>query len=371
MSGIPCVLVGHTKLFGGSGGGVQHCTREHVALLEAGGFAIRKLEFEFDNSPFDRIARRFSSPRDNPPTGLLGRLDQALRLTQARHVFFALDAFEHLSRSLRRAFPHVTQILLSHGVEAVDVLVEQRLGETVKGGRPGAALARKLGRELVVSAARRKWLAGVVVLSPFEIEIEKWLGTKASLWAPAIILEKPLSMKPMEGRIGCVTTLDHPPNAAGLIQLLEALQAPEFSGEFRLVGQPGERGASIAAQFPFVRYLGSLSDDDLRQEASTWCSFINPIFVCAKGRSTKVGQALGWSLPIATTEFGVRGYIWDQTLLPTPATPASLAQLVIEQSRLSNFDRHRRMTQAIAAISPRVDTVGQQVRTFVRAVSEN
>jgi hypothetical protein len=344
-----------------------------MALLEEAGFQLHELQFEFDNSLLDRAVRYFSAGRSASPRGLRDRLAQALTSAHANHVFFGFNLFEDLSQDIRRKFPRVTQILLSHGVEAVDVLIEQRLGETVQGVRPRKAAEQRLGRELVRSAAERRWIDGVISLSPFDVEIEKWLGTKACLWAPATISDAPLAMRPVEGRVGCVSTLDHSPNWAGLIQLLEALQEaatpPGF--EIRLVGQPKTIGAEIAGKFPFVRYLGPLSDHDLRLEAATWCSFINPIFVNAKGRSTKIGLALGWGLPIATTRLGVRGYVWDQAMLPTAGTPSELARLVIEQSELSNFDRHRGMTGAIAEQTPSRAQVAQKVRAFVEAARKD
>ena len=96
----------------------------------------------------------------------------------------------------------------------------------------------------------------------------------------------------------------------------------------------------------------------------------NPIFVNAKGRSTKIGLALGWRLPIATTGLGVRGYVWDQVMLPTAGTPSELAQLVIGQSELSNFDRYRRMTEAIAERTPSRVQVAEQIRAFVETVQK-
>jgi hypothetical protein len=373
MGGVPCIFVGHDKLFQKSGGGVQLCNSEHMSLLEAAGFELHELRFEFDNALLDRGARYFSNGSSKAPRGLRDRLARALTSAGAKHIFFGFNLFEDLSQYVRREFPQAIQILLSHGVEAVDVLIEQRLGETVKGVRPRRAAEQRLGRELVRSAAERKWIDGVISLSPFDVEIEKWLGTKACLWAPATISDAPLAMQPIGGRVGCVSTLDHSPNWAGLIQLFEALQeAATPSGfEVRLVGQPKKIGAEIAGKFPFVRYLGPLSDLDLAREATTWCSFINPIFVNAKGRSTKIGLALGWRLPIATTELGVRGYIWDQAMLPTAGTPSELARLVIDQSEVSNFDHHRKMTEAIAGRAPGRAQVAEEIRAFVEAIQKD
>ena len=368
-----CILVGHTNLLRGTGGGVQLCNREYKALLEAAGFQIHELAFTYDHSPLDRIFRRVGfSTRRAAPKGLEEELARALQSSGARHVFFSLDLFGDLSEAIRRRFPQTIQILLSHGVEAIDAALEQTLCRTAENARTGALAQLRLGRELVHAAEARRWIDGVITLSPLEITFEKWLGTKACLWAPAVIADGSLAWKPVEGRVGSVSTLDHPPNAVGLTDLFQALSArqlaPQF--EFRLVGQPKNTGAAIARRFPFVRYLGSLSDSDLRQEAASWCSFVNPIFVGAKGRSTKIGMALQWGLPIATTEWGVRGYVWDQAVAPTPATPEALAALVVAQSHAPDFDRFRKMTATIISASPGLDTVAAQVRSFIAALPD-
>ena len=130
-------------------------------------------------------------------------------------------------------------------------------------------------------------------------------------------MESELDADPVDQRVGCVSTLDHPPNHQGLAEVLQALSSRASPGfRFRLVGAPQKIGVALMRQFPFVEYLGALSNSQLRSEAATWCCFVHPLFVYAKGCSTKLAVALGWQLPIATTVYGARGYIWDIRRLP-------------------------------------------------------
>jgi hypothetical protein len=175
-----------------------------------------------------------------------------------------------------------------------------------------------------------------------------------------------LVCRPVDGRVGCVTTLDHPPNFSGLTRLLEALDGKAPSNfRLRLVGAPASCGARLARRHGFVDYLGPLTDDALRAEAATWCCFVNPIFVYSKGCSTKLAVALGWGLPIATTRYGARGYLWDESAIPLADDPKALADLVLARSSAAAFPTHCRATDAIVAMSPDLVRVGAQIRDFV------
>src|SRR5262249_41677476 len=193
--------------------------------------------------------------------------------------------FPELSLKLRRRFPEVCQVLLSHGVEGVDFCIDQQL-RRVRGteNRYRATAERMLGQQLLYEAEQRHWLNAVLTVSPFEVEIEKWLGSRRVLWVPRTIIEPQLMAQPVDQRVGCVSTLDHPPNADGLVQLLDGLNdkvSRDF--RFRLVGQPVRQGTVLAQRYPFLDYLGPLSDAELRLEATTWCCFVHPIFLYAKG----------------------------------------------------------------------------------------
>ena len=122
----------------------------------------------------------------------------------------------------------------------------------------------------------------------------------------------------------------------------------------------------LASRYPFVQYLGPLSDAELRTEASTWCCFVHPMFVYAKGCSTKIGVALGWGLPVATTHLGVRGYVWDAEITPpSRRAPLELARLSMELMSNGPLPDFQRRTGDLCNLSPTIDTVGAQIRSFV------
>jgi len=301
------------------------------------------------------------------PARLIEAIESGLRHDDARTVFFAFNLFSEVSREMRRLFPKVRQVLLSYGVESLDsMLAEQLARRCGRTRRFRAAAEWKLGRQLLEEAEQRRWIDAVLTLSPLEVEVEKWLGTSRVFRVPRIILEPPLQPKPVDGRVGCVSTLNHPPNLDGLLRLFDALErvSPDALN-FRLVGQPEKDGIALAARYPFVDYLGPLSDGELRREAATWCCFVHPLFVYAKGCSTKLATGIGWGLPIATTDPGARGYDWLREMLPLPSSPEGLAQLVVERSRAESFERLAGQTSAVRAAAPSLAAVGAAVREFL------
>jgi hypothetical protein len=225
-----------------------------------------------------------------------------------------------------------------------------------------------IGRQLLEEVEQRRWIDAVLTLSPFEAELEKWLGTAKIHWVPRTIIECTLEFNSVDGRVGCVSTLDHPPNFWGLVQLFDALdEAAPDSFRFRLVGQPRDAGRQLAKRYSFVEYLGPLSDQQLRQEAGTWCCFAHPLFEYAKGCSTKLGVCLGWGLPVATTEFGVRGYRWDVQAVPLAKTPVELASLVLARCTAAHFATHRQAMTAIWKNTPSASSIGSDIRDFLLA----
>jgi hypothetical protein len=47
---------------------------------------------------------------------------------------------------------------------------------------------RALGEHLLKQAEQRRWIDAVLTLSPFEVEVEKWLGSPRVLWVPRTIV---------------------------------------------------------------------------------------------------------------------------------------------------------------------------------------
>jgi hypothetical protein len=278
-----------------------------------------------------------------------------------------MHSYASLSQRIRSNFPHIRQVLLSHGVHTIDYVIRQKIlrnREIEDRLRP--IVAWVAGTQLMHEAEQRRWFDAVLTLSPFEVEIEKWLGGIRVLWVPRTVTELPLRCTPIDGIVGCVSTLSHTPNFWGLVTLLDELTGivpPNF--RFRLIGQSESEGKRLAGRYDFLDYLGVLPDHELRQNAATWCCFVNSIFEYAKGCSTKLGVCLGWGLPIATTEFGVRGYRWDINEIPLAQTPAELARLVYERSRVENFKEYAAGTEKIKKMAPEVCEIAAEVRKFL------
>jgi glycosyltransferase involved in cell wall biosynthesis len=356
-----------------SGGGVQVCSQEYLRTLKAAGFSVQIVPFDIDCRVTTRLWNRIS-PRVTPrrqPSRLVKDVEAAIAKSAAQFVFFNTILFSKLSRHLRRRFPTVRQVFLSPGVESIDFCIGQQIRRQTGAEdclRPRAE--RMLGEELLEEAGQRRWIDAVLTLSPFEVEVEKWLGSKAVQWIPRTVLEPKLDLKPVTGRVGCVSTLDHPPNHDGLERLFEALaKTGDRTLHFRLVGRPSETGRKLAQKFPFVEYAGALDDAALKMEAATWCCFVHPLFVYAKGCSTKLASGLGWGLPIATTEYGARGYQWDVSILPLARTPGELALTVLERSRVEGFHSFQQQTFGIVAQTPSLETVAQKVRQFLMGIN--
>ena len=183
----------------------------------------------------------------------------------------------------------------------------------------------RLGRLIATEAEYRvKWLDGVVALSETEKQIENWFGAKKASFLPRRLYKDFLQRKPIPGRIGFVGRLDHPPNLQGITILLSELSDHAHNLQFILVGAPPAYGARIKKQFPFVEYLGELSDADLEKEVASWAFFLNPVWWYSTGASTKLARAISWGLPIITTTAGKRGYEWKRGDMLVADSPADM-----------------------------------------------
>jgi len=363
------IFVTHSRFLEPEGGGVQVCNREYIATLKAADFELRPVTYEFSHGLIARVCSRIA-PRvwyTKEPPRLFESVVQALIDTGAQYIFFGHTAFASLSRRLQKKFPNLRQVLLSHGVEGLDFCIDQHTRREAGTENHFRIVAeRMLGRILLEQMSQRRCFYAVLTLSPFEVEIEKWLGCAKSLWLPRTIAEDPLDWQPIDQRVGCVSTLDHTPNHEGLIKLFDQLEGSvpsEF--RFRLVGAPPDKGAAIAQRYSFVDYLGRLSNRQLRIEAATWCCFVHPMFLYAKGCSTKLAIAIGWGLPIATTKYGSRGYRWDRLVLPVADSPASLATFIQMRAHRERFEKYRRETAQIRALSPTISEIGFEIRRFL------
>jgi glycosyltransferase involved in cell wall biosynthesis len=355
------------------GGGVQVCTTDYQSLLAQAGFQLHTVAFDPDQRPLTKLFRRLEKRpylRMMPPT-LVDDVAAAVEKFSARFVFFNLLDFPTLMPPLRAKFgDKVKFIHLSHGLDSTDICIDQQVKRSATDEcNFDAAMSRRLGSKIICEADFRRYLDGVLCLSPLDAELECWLGVPRTAWFPRVIRETPLDCQPQNGRVGCVATLDHPPNYHGFVALFSALQKLNTPNlRFRLVGSPTAQGEELAARFAFVDYVGRLSDEELKTEAATWCAFVHPIFHYARGCSTKLAVALGWGLPVVTTVAGARGYEWDEKLLPLAATAGELAVMIANASDVAGFAARRERSLALAAKQPTAADVAQRMRAFLDSV---
>jgi hypothetical protein len=58
---------------------------------------------------------------------------------------------------------------------------------------------------------------------------------------------------------------------------------------------------------------------------------LNPVFWLSRGASMKLATALGWGLPVLTTQAGARGYEWGGAAVPVCADdPRKFVQTALE-----------------------------------------
>lgn len=307
-----------------TGGGVQLCSREYLRTLEGCGFEIHQIAYSIDRSLRARLRRKLQPHPFGSihPAGLVQRIVEKAEQTKARWVFLNNAEANALAPKIRSRAPELKLIFLSHGVELTDEVNALRLDP--------ASLPRHrhrpswFGKLLFAELQQRAAIDGTVCISTEDVIFEKWLGCPSVLFIPRSISHHPLEFSPMLGRVGTVSTLNHVPNLDGIRQFATALRGTEVT--LRLVGGPEKIGCQLQLDFPNIVYCGKLSDEGLRQEAATWCAFVNPVFCQARGASTKVATALGWGLPVLTTMQGSRGYLWNSELLPLAKSPRELAE---------------------------------------------
>jgi glycosyltransferase involved in cell wall biosynthesis len=294
-------------------GGVQRCTRELLDLLGAACPTLQKCEVDLDRSisaRAKRVSGVFPYSYYNPAVHEES-ISSAIQKYKLNTVFLNTAQLMSLVPCVARIDPSVIVVLLSHGNESGDELYEFASAD-YSGIRGLASLLRnsiRLGGNLLVeSQGRRRHKALVCVLSREEEVIERWLGAKETLFLPRIINREPLDWAPVINRVGYVGTLDHIPNRVALESILTSLNRRKHELVVEIVGAPPHIGMTLQAQFSFVRYLGVLNDEDLRDAARQWCAFLNPIFWLSRGSSMKLAQALSWGVPCVTTRCGRRGY---------------------------------------------------------------
>ena len=348
-------------------GGVQQCTHDYVRTLIAAGAEPQIASFDIDRALLTRVGRRLW-PRPfayEVPRAFQASVVERCRRLKITTVFLNNSVSSTLAPALRQALSDdVRVVLLSHGAEHTDLVNALR---TDPDSVPRHMRAPQwLGQMILQEVEQRRALDLVLCISEEDVLVEKWLGARACLYLPRTVEVAPISWRPQAERLGYVATLDHGPNVDGLSQLASALTGVE-DVVLRVVGGPVEAGDRLQREFRNIRYLGRLSDDALRAEASTWSAFTNPMFCQARGASMKVATALGWGVPVATTVEGARGYRWDDALLPRARNRQDLARLCVEISRGDKAEWGRRAV-AVRSLSPTCAESGRLVADALTAL---
>lgn len=355
----------------GATGGVQVCTREYINVITAAGIKLDLCPFQSDRRLSTRVLRRLnSSPyfRAAEPN-LVETVSSVAWREQANFVFLNQVNLSVLVAGLRRHLPKKCKIvLLSHGLESTDLFHTIRLRHELPiGGRFRPTPAAVMGRTLLTEAATRANVDLVCTLSPFDLELERWIGARRALWLPRIIASAPPEWKPRGDRLGFVGTLDHAPNLEGLVQILDCLhqRADLKHVRIRIVGRPPAIGSWLAERYRQIDFLGSLDDGALSEEASTWNAFLHPLFCQARGCSTKLALPMSWHLPIITTSLGCRGYTWKTGSLVIATDPSDFIDQCARLLDLREGMAAREEVIRLARSSPSLEENAEALRSWL------
>jgi hypothetical protein len=284
-------------------------------------------------------------------------------------MFFNQVALAELAPKLRAFFPPPCKfVALSHGLESTDLLHHIRLRKRYPlSGRVRPWAASALGSAILAENRIRHHLDIVFALSPFDVELEHWVGAPRAGWLPRIIKPVEFQWCPAGNRLGFVGTLDHGPNLEGLVLVLEEFMRRGCPQELRIrvVGGSITLGQWLARTYPQVDYLGGLDDDRLRAEASTWNAFLHPIFCHPRGCSTKLATAISWRLPIVTTTSGHRGYEWRAGALVVADDPATFVDRCIDMCKIDVATEAQHAVEKLANSSPQRSDVAARLRKLL------
>ena len=363
------LFVSHRDHLEGAPGGAQVCTREFVDVLGAAGVALQLHAVGLDARLETRIARKLRPSPYFRPTRPGAAEAIAAQAREFDFVFLNQMELATLGARLRALLPPSCRIVaLSHGLDSTDLVHLMRLKSQLplSGGRnadPGT-----LGRAIAVEQGFHAHLDLVCALSPSDVVLHQWLGAARVDWLPRVIRRAPLAWAPAGARFGYYGTLNHAPNLEGLTQVLDAL-APRAAPSLRVrvVGAPSRLGAWLVGRYPCVDYLGPLDDAALTAEAASWNAALHPIFCHPRGCSTKLASAIGWEIPIVTTEPGRRGYEWADGALIVATSAQDFADECLRLLDPAAAEAARRDVRRLAAASPTVDAVAGRMRRLLEA----
>ena len=369
---LPLWFVAHESDTVGSSGGVQLCTREYLALVERCGFQVQVKSFRADRSLSARLRRKLASRPFEHEIARRWIADflQELRTAPPAGILFNRVNAAPLGSVIREAAPKIPRVLLSHGLRIVDDV--HAAGASASGARKrnGRRAYKLLGEVLSKERAQRAHFDLVLTLTDEERAIEHWLGSRRVVWIPRTWKPTPILWSPVNRRVGFVGTFSHPPSRQALEAVVAELAILRLPDDFRLrlVGSPASIAEDLSRRFEFVEFIGNLPDAALREEASTWSCFMHPLFVFARGCSTKLAVALGWQIPVLSTTCGIRGYRWREGSIPLKNDPATFAAELLEMSSISRATLYRSDLIRASESMPTLGEVAALVRPHLAEI---
>jgi glycosyltransferase involved in cell wall biosynthesis len=342
-----------------------------VDVINAAGIDLSFCLSDGDRRLSTRILRRVMSSSYFRPAepNIIDRLVRLSAELRPDFVFLNQVALAGFATRMRPFLPNSCKIVaLSHGLESTDLLHFIRLRKRLPLSgrvRPTASIA--LGQTILAESVMRKHVDIVCALSPFDVELERWVGATRVGWLPRIVEPIEFNWRPTGERLGFVGTLDHAPNLEGLVAVLDQLVRRDDLGPLRIrvVGGPPTTGSWLVRNYPIVDYLGQLDDHVLCQEAETWNAFLHPIFCHARGCSTKLATAIAWCIPVITTKIGHRGYEWCAGGLVVADDPVAFSRKCVELCDRSLAVAARDEVAKLAGTSPTREEIALRLRDLL------
>lgn len=354
-------------------GGVSFCTEEYIKLISEK-FDLILFPINTKKSIWYRLLVKlgFNKYQDFNYSIYHQRLLFLIEKNQINHLFLNQCNTAIFGKEVKRKIKkNLSVIICSHGNESGDLLHD------VTRFINNQPLYNKIfsnwimGRTIRTEVFQRlNFIDGVMTVSEVETQIENWLGAKKVMFVPRTINYNPIVYDNTSGIVGFIGDLSHPPNFFGLKKVLEALEEIGIKENFqlRIVGSSTKWGKKLEMEFPFVKYLGYLSNEELAQECGSWSYFLNPVFYYSRGVSTKLAKALGMGLPVITTSIGKRGYQWSKGNLPEVKNPTHMARTISNLAfDLDLIKLYRNEVKLIVNSSPTFDLLGGHLSDFLES----
>jgi hypothetical protein len=316
-------------------GGVRICTQDFIQLLQTR-FEVLIYKLHFNRSLYFRLRSRLGLDvyEDYDTFQFQESLIKIINENSIKKVFINLSNSIRLSELIKNYFGNnVKVILCSHGNESTDFLHYATRNTKSLNFFQRNSSSYRLGNMLKYELLTRLHNIDLVLtVSSVEDNIEKWLGAKNTFFVPRVFNPNVISWKPVLGRAGFIGDISHLPNYFGVLELCNSLQSMNVVDlELRVVGKSCPQLIDLARRFQFVKLMGYLDGDSLKEEAGSWMYFLNPVFYYSKGVSTKLAKGMNWGLPIISTNAGNRGYVFPAGIPTTVESTIDFALQLVKK----------------------------------------